>query len=65
MAPRTLFLDKSHPEDRNSSNKKKKVDASFVTPESIQKMSKDLNLPHNLDQHATKFFQQVCELYVH
>ena len=64
-ALKALFSDKSHSGDRNSSNKKKKVDASFVTPESIQKMLKDMNLPHKLDHHATKFYQQVCELYVH
>ena len=46
-----------------SSNKK--VDASFVTPESIQRMLKDMNLPYKMDHHTTKFYQQVCVLYVH
>ena len=63
-ALRSLFSDKSRSGDHsNSSNKK--VDASFVTPESIQRMLKDMNLPYKMDHHTTKFYQQVCVLYVH
>merc|ERR1712079_651732 len=24
----------------------------------------DMNLPHKMDHHSTRFYQQVCELYV-
>ena len=43
---------------------KSKADVSFVTPQSIQKMLREMNLPHKIDHHTSKFYQQVCTLYV-
>ena len=41
-----------------------KVDASFISPQSIQRMLKEMNLPSKLDHSTTKFYQEVSVLYV-
>eukprot|EP01084_Bolivina_argentea_P053501 98227_1 len=45
-------------------NGNNKVDASFVTPQSIQQMLKEMNLPSKIDHATAKFYQEVCVLYV-
>eukprot|EP01083_Nonionella_stella_P084129 232812_1 len=66
-ALQTLMADNNQDRNRNVNGNQSgsaKVDASFVTPQSIQKMLQDMNLPSKLDHSTSKFYQEVSVLYI-
>merc|ERR1712154_22066 len=60
-ALRSLMPELNNNRNRNGN---RKVDASFITPQSMQKMLKEMNLPSKIDHSTSKFYQEVCTLYV-
>merc|ERR1712113_206692 len=48
----------------NGNQNGQKVDESFISPQSIQRMLKSMNLPSKLDHSTAKFYQEVSVLYV-
>merc|ERR1719150_1151960 len=61
---RTINNQNRNHNNNANQNGNSKVDASFITPKSIQQMLREMNLPSKIDHSTAKFYQEVCVLYV-